>query len=159
MCIRFVCVCDIVRILTSLNLQVVSLCLSSNTYLKMSSLASILLRERRRRLFPPVTTLRQLIIPLLSLRLPVTGMRIKSCMTFPQERIFTRSLLFSLPTKGAGGTWKAVRYSSVYDLEQKQALDIQLTLPLIAVWIWPSTFLSPKQGEIIPTLQCCYSPF
>lgn len=133
MCIRFVCVCDIVRILTSLNLQVVSLCLSSNTYLKMSSLASILLRERRRRLFPPVTTLRQLIIPLLSLRLPVTGMRIKSCMTFPQERIFTRSLLFSLPTKGAGGTWKAVRYSSVYDLEQKQALDIQLTLPLIAI--------------------------
>lgn len=128
MCIRFVCVCDIVRILTSLNLQVVSLCLSSNTYLKMSSLASILLRERRRHLFPPVTTLRQLIIPLLSLRLPVTGMRIKSCMTFPQERIFTCSLLFSLPTKGAG-----VRYCSVYDLEQKQALDIQLTLPLSAI--------------------------
>ena len=152
-------VCDVVRILTSLNLQVVSLCLSSNTYLKMSSLASILLREKQRRLFPPVTTLRQLIIPLLSLRLPVTGMRIKSCVTFLQEQIFTRSLLFSRPMKGTGGTYKAVRYCSVYDLEQKQALHIQLTLPLVAIWIWPSTFLSPKQGEIIPTLQYFYSPF
>lgn len=126
-------VCDVVRILTSLNLQVVSLCLSSNTYLKMSSLASILLREKQRRLFPPVTTLRQLIIPLLSLRLPVTGMRIKSCVTFLQEQIFTRSLLFSRPMKGTGGTYKAVRYCSVYDLEQKQALHIQLTLPLVAI--------------------------
>ena len=126
-------VCDVVRILTSLNLQVVSLCLSSNTYLKMSSLASILLREKQRRLFPPVTTLRQLIIPLLSLRLPVTGMRIKSCVTFLQEQIFTRSRLFSRPLKGTGGTYKAVRYCSVYDLEQKQALHIQLTLPLVAI--------------------------
>ena len=126
-------VCDVVRILTSLNLQVVSLCLSSNTYLKMSSLASILLREKQRRLFPPVTTLRQLIIPLLSLRLPVTGMRIKSCVTFLQEQIFTCSLLFSRPMKGTGGTYKAVRYCSVYDLEQKQALHIQLTLPLVAI--------------------------
>ena len=126
-------VCDVVRISTSLNLQVVSLCLSSNTYLKMSSLASILLREKQRRLFPPVTTLRQLIIPLLSLRLPVTGMRIKTCMTFLQEQTFTRSLLFSLPVKGTGGTYKAVRHCSVYDLEQKQALHIQLTLPLVAI--------------------------
>lgn len=99
----------------------------------MSSLASILLREKQRRLFPPVTTLRQLIIPLLSLRLPVTGMRIKSRMTFLQEQIFTCSLLFSLPMKGTGGTYKAVRYCSVYDLEQKQALDIQLALPLVAI--------------------------
>ena len=57
----------------------------------------------------------------------------KKLVTFLQERIFTRSLLFSLPTKGTGGTYNAGRYCSVYDLEQKQALNIQLTLPLIAI--------------------------
>lgn len=75
MCV-FVCLCDNVSILISLNLQVVPLSLSSNTCLKMSSLVSISSRERQRHLFPPVTTLQQLITPRPSPRLPVTGMRI-----------------------------------------------------------------------------------
>lgn len=79
---------DDVTVLINMNLQVVSLCLSSNTYLKMSSLVSILLREKRRHLFPPVTTPQQLTTLLLSPRLLATGMRMKTIAGHYSEREF-----------------------------------------------------------------------
>lgn len=69
---------DDVPVLINRNLQVVSLCLSSNTYLKMSSLVSILLSEKRRHRFLPVTTPQQLTTPPPLPRLPATGMRMKT---------------------------------------------------------------------------------
>lgn len=77
------CVCDIVRILTSLNLQVVSLCLSSNTYLKMSSLASILLRELRRFSTSHYTSTAHHSTTVT--QTPSHRYENKSCMTFPKN--------------------------------------------------------------------------
>lgn len=87
----------IISVLVYVNLQIVSLCLPSNTYLKMSSPVSILLREKQRHLFLPVTIPRLLTIPLLSPRLQTTGMRIlKNGLALLQEWICAHCLLLSL---------------------------------------------------------------
>lgn len=133
-----------------MNLQVVSLCLSSNTYLKMSSLVSILLREKRRHRFPPVTIPQQLITPLLSPRLLATGTRMKTIAWHYSKRISRHWLLLSLPKKGIGDTYEARTYSNMYDLGQTRALDINRLCHLIAVEIWASIF-SLLKVKIIPT--------
>lgn len=106
-----------------MNLQVVSLCLSSNTSLKMSSLVSILSREKRRHLFPPVTIPQQLTTPPLSLRLLVTGMRRKNKITRHSSRSkFVYIVFFShcLRKEQEMLTYEAGTYSKTYSLGQKQ---------------------------------------
>lgn len=105
---------DDITVLIYMNLQVVSLCLSSNMYLKMSSLANILLREKRKHLFPPVTIPQQLTTPPPSPRLLVTGMRMKkNCMALLQESISLHCLLLSVPKKGTRNTYEARTYSKM----------------------------------------------